>query len=208
MLNVGVLVSGSGTNLQAILDKIGEGTLPIHISTVVSNNQRAYALERARQNAIEAVCIRKKDYADADEYEQALISHFKDRNVELIVMAGFMVILGKSFIRAFYNQILNIHPSLIPSFCGDGMYGLRVHEAVLEKGVKVTGATVHYVDEGTDTGPIVMQKAVDVLDADTPSTLQRRVMEEAEWVIYPEAIRQIAEGNLMIENNKVRRRHP
>lgn len=203
MLRVGVLVSGGGTNLQAIIDSVKKGNLKIDIVTVVSSSERAYALERARGNGIEAVCISRKEYKE--DFEAALIRHFKEREVELVVMAGFMVILGETFIREYKNKILNIHPSLIPSFCGEGMYGLKVHEAALKKGVKLTGATVHFVDEGTDTGPIVMQKAVAVKGGDTPETLQRRVMEEAEWEIYPEAVRLISEGELVIENNIVRR---
>lgn len=205
MLKIGVLVSGGGTNLQAIMDKIKSDNINAEIVSVVSNRSKAYALERARNNGIEAVFISKKEAGSQEAYERALVKHFKDRNVDLIVLAGFMVILGSTFVKAFENKIINIHPALIPSFCGKDFYGLRVHEAALEKGVKVTGATVHFVNEGADEGPIILQKAVEVRDDDTPESLQKRVMEEAEWVIYPEAIKLIADNKLIIENNKVRR---
>lgn len=205
MLKIGVLVSGGGTNLQAIIDAIAKGGINAKIVSVVSNLSKAYALERAKNCGIEATCIRKKDFATIEEYEDKMIEHFNSRGVELVVMAGFMVILSERFINAFKNRIINIHPSLIPSFCGEGFYGLKVHEAVLEKGVKITGATVHFVSPVADDGPIILQKAVEVRDDDTPEILQKRVMEEAEWVIYPEAIRLYAENKLVIENNKVRR---
>lgn len=205
MLRIGVLVSGGGTNLQAIMDAIDKGGINAKIETVVSNKSDAYALERARNKGIEAVCIRKKDFEDKAEYEKAMIQHFKTRNIDLIVMAGFMVILSSEFVNAFENKIMNVHPALIPSFCGEGYYGLKVHEEALKKGVKITGATVHFVSPITDGGPIILQKAVEVKEGDTPETLQRRVMEEAEWVIYPEAIRLYADNKLVIENDIVRR---
>ena len=204
MLKIGALVSGGGTNLQAILDAIKIGKIPdARVVTVVSSKADAYALERAKKYGIEGVCIRKRDYAKEQDFERALIHHFKKANVDLIVMAGYMVVIGADFIHAFENRIMNVHPSLIPSFCGNGFYGLRVHEAALRKGVKVTGATVHFVTEETDAVPIILQKAVDVLDDDTPQTLQRRVMEQAEWVIYPEAVRLFAQNRLSIDNEKV-----
>lgn len=199
MLKIGVLVSGGGTNLQAIIDKIEDGYIQnCKIVSVVSNKKDAYALERAKKYNIETSVISKKDYENKELYDEALINHFKAREADLIVLAGFMVVLGKKFIQAYQNKIINIHPSLIPSFCGNGFYGIKVHEAALKRGVKVTGATVHIVDEGTDTGPILLQKAVCVNDDDTSDTLQKRVMEEAEWVIYPKAIKMIAEGEIKL----------
>ena len=205
MLKIGALVSGGGTNLQAIMDAVDSGGIDGKIVTVVSNRKDAYALERAKKNNIETAWISKKQFSSLDEYEDALIEHFKSRDVGLIVFAGFMVILTSKFTDAFKNKIINIHPSLIPSFCGQGFYGLKVHEAALEKGVKVTGATVHFVDSGADTGPIIAQKAVEVEEGDTPEILQKRVMEQAEWIIFPEAVRLFAEGKLIVENNIVRR---
>ena len=204
MLKIGVLVSGGGTNLQAIMDAIDAQGIPAEIVSVVSSNPNAYALERAKKKGIEAVTMRKRDYADAKAYDTALAEHFKSRGVGLVVLAGFMTILGETFVNEFENKIMNIHPALIPSFCGDGFYGLHVHEAVLEKGVKLTGATVHFVCPITDGGPIILQKEVEVLDDDTPEVLQKRVMEQAEWKIFPEAIRLFAEGRLSVENNKVK----
>lgn len=204
MLKIGVLASGGGTNLQAILDKIESGYLHVEVATVVSNNENAYVLERARKSGVPAQCISKKNYPDLESYENALIQHFKDKGVQLIVQAGFLVILGSGFVKEFENRIMNIHPSLIPSFCGRGFYGLRVHEAVLARGVKVTGATVHFVDTGTDTGPIILQKSVEVYDGDTPEVLQKRVMAEAEWVILPKAIQLFAENKLIVEDNIVK----
>ncbi|MBR6400222.1 MAG: phosphoribosylglycinamide formyltransferase [Firmicutes bacterium] len=204
MLKIGVLVSGGGTNLQAIMDAIDTQGIPAEIVSVVSSNPNAYALERAKNKGIEAVTMRKRDYADAKAYDIALAEHFKSRGVGLVVLAGFMTILGETFVNEFENKIMNIHPALIPSFCGDGFYGLHVHEAVLAKGVKLTGATVHFVSPITDGGPIILQKAVEVLDDDTPEVLQKRVMEQAEWKIFPEAIRLFAEGKLQVEGNKVR----
>lgn len=205
MLKIGVLVSGGGTNLQAIIDSIEQGKLSAQIVSVVSSSVKAFALKRAERHGIPAYLYRKKDFNNNSDYEKALITHFNEKGAELIVMAGFMVILENEFINAFENRIINIHPSLIPSFCGEGFYGLNVHEAALDKGVKVTGATVHFVTNETDAGPIILQKAVDVLDNDTPEVLQRRVMEEAEWAILPEAIRLFAENRLVIDKNKVRR---
>ncbi len=201
MLKIGVLVSGGGTNLQAIIDRIEDGYIPdCKIVSVVSNKKDAYALERAKKHNIQTAVVSKKDYENEELYNEALINHFKSKNTDLIVLAGFMVVLGKNFIKAYQNRIINIHPSLIPSFCGKGFYGLKVHQAALKRGVKITGATVHIVDEGTDTGPILIQKAVCVKDNDTAEILQKRVMEEAEWIIYPEAIKMIAEGKITIGN--------
>ena len=196
MLKIAVLVSGGGTNLQAVIDAIENRTLKdVSIEIVVSNKENAYALERARDHGICGVCIRPKDYEDMTAYGEYLAGFLRDYEIDLVVLAGFLVVLPKSFTDAFSGKIINIHPSLIPSFCGDGYYGLKVHEAALRRGVKVTGATVHYVDEGTDTGPIIAQKAVYVEEGDTPETLQRRVMEQAEWVILPRAIQMIASSH-------------
>ncbi len=203
MLKIGVLVSGGGTNLQAIMDAIETQGINAEIVSVVSSNPKAYALERAAKKGIEAICMRKRDYADAKAYDLALAEHFKKRGVGLVVLAGFMTILGEDFVNAFENKIMNIHPALIPSFCGDGFYGLHVHEAALEKGVKLTGATVHFVSPITDGGPIILQKAVEVREDDTPEVLQKRVMEEAEWKIFPEAIKLFAEGKLEVVGNIV-----
>lgn len=195
MLKIAVLVSGGGTNLQAIIDAKESGSLPeVFIECVISNKEGAYALERAQNHGIEGICIKPKDYDSKDAYGEYMAKLLKDKGVELVVLAGFLVVLPKTFIKAYEGKIINIHPSLIPSFCGDGYYGLKVHEAALSRGVKVTGATVHYVDEGTDTGPIIVQKAVYIEPDDTPETLQKRVMVEAEWKILPEAIRMISEG--------------
>lgn len=205
MLKIGVLVSGGGTNFQAIVDAIETGNLvDTEIVTLVSSNPNAYALERAKRHNIDAVCIRKKDYDTDILYQQALIDHMKNKNVGLIVMAGFMVVIGSLFIKEFENRIINIHPSLIPSFCGNGYYGLKVHEAALKKGVKVTGATVHFVTEETDAGPIIMQKPVFILDEDTPELLQKRVMEEAEWKILPRTIQLFAHNRLKVIGNHVK----
>ena len=192
-MRIAVLVSGGGTNLQAIIDAIASGKITnTEIALVVSNKEGAYALKRAEQAGIKGTVISPKQYADKEEYSQDMIKTIKEAGCELIVLAGFLVVLPESFVNAFEGKIINIHPSLIPSFCGDGFYGLKVHEKALERGVKVTGATVHYVDSGTDTGPIIDQKAVYIKADDTPETLQRRVMEEAEWVILPKAIDDIA----------------
>ena len=192
-MKIAVLVSGGGTNLQAIIDAIASGKITnTEIALVISNKEGAYALNRAEQAGIKGAVISPKQYADKEAYSQDMIKTIKDAGCELIVLAGFLVVLPESFVNAFEGKIINIHPSLIPSFCGDGFYGLKVHEKALERGVKVTGATVHYVDSGTDTGPIIDQKAVYIKPDDTPETLQRRVMEEAEWVILPKAIDDIA----------------
>lgn len=206
MIKIGALVSGGGTNLQAIMDAIDKGGINAQVTAVVSNKAGAYALERAKSRNIETAVISKKEYADSKEYELALVKFFKDRDIDLIVLAGFMVILGENFVNQFENRIINIHPALIPSFCGEGFYGLHVHESALKAGVKVTGATVHFVTAECDAGPIILQKAVEVLDDDTPEVLQRRVMEQAEWVIYPEAVRLFADGKLDIVDGIVKRR--
>ena len=193
MLNIVVCVSGGGTNLQAIIDGVKSGTIRnTRIVGVISNNAGAYALTRAKENEIPTFCISPKDYADREAFNQAFLDKLAELAPDLIVLAGFLVILPKQMIATYRDRIINIHPSLIPSFCGTGFYGLKVHEEALKRGVKVTGATVHYVDEGTDTGTIIAQKAVEVLPGDTPEVLQRRVMEQAEWVILPKAIDEIA----------------
>ena len=193
MLKVGVLVSGGGTNLQAILDAIDAGRVKnAKVSFVFSNNANAYALERAKNAGIEAMALSPSSFATREEFNQAMLRALKERNLDLIVLAGFLVKIPPEMVEAFRGKMINIHPSLIPSFCGVGYYGLKVHEAALKRGVKVTGATVHYVDEGMDSGPIILQKAVEVKSGDTPKRLQQRVMEEAEWVILPQAIHQIA----------------
>ena len=193
MLKVGVLVSGGGTNLQAILDAIDAGRVKnAKVSFVFSNNANAYALERAKNAGIEAMALSPSSFETREEFNQAMLRALKERNLDLIVLAGFLVKIPPEMVEAFRGKMINIHPSLIPSFCGVGYYGLKVHEAALKRGVKVTGATVHYVDEGMDSGPIILQKAVEVKSGDTPKRLQQRVMEEAEWVILPQAIHQIA----------------
>lgn len=205
MCRVLVCVSGGGTNLQAIIDGIDKGLiLNTEIVRVISNNRSAYALERARAAGIEGVCVSPKDYADRKQFNEAFLKAVDEAAPDLIVLAGFLVVIPQMLIRKYENRIINIHPSLIPSFCGTGYYGLKVHEAALERGVKVTGATVHFVDEGTDTGPIILQKAVAVKDGDTPEILQRRVMEEAEWVILPWAINLIANGKVTVQDGKVK----
>lgn len=197
MLRVGVLVSGGGTNLQAILDAVDNGTITnAKIEVVISNNAGAYALERAKNHNVAAECVSPKDFATRDEFNEALLAKIDSYNLDLIVLAGFLVKIPESMIAKYRNKIVNIHPSLIPSFCGVGYYGLKVHEAALARGVKLTGATVHFVDEGMDSGPIILQKAVEVLPGDTPEVLQRRVMEQAEWVILPRAIDMIANGKI------------
>ena len=195
MLRVGVMVSGGGTNLQAILDAIDSGKITnAKVEVVISNNPGAYALERARNHGIEAVCISPKNFENRAAFNEAFLKKTDEYNLDLIVLAGFLVTIPEEMIRKYRNKIINIHPSLIPSFCGVGYYGLKVHEAALARGVKVTGATVHYVDEGVDSGPILLQKAVEVQPGDTPQVLQRRVMEQAEWIILPEAVNRIANG--------------
>lgn len=204
MLKVGVLVSGGGTNLQAILDAIDSGKITnAQISLVVSNNPNAYALERARKHGIEAVCISPKQFKDREGFHKALLAKLQESQVELVVLAGFLVAIPEMIVEAFPNKIINIHPSLIPSFCGTGFYGLHVHEKALDRGVRVTGATVHFVDKGTDTGPIILQKAVEIKADDTPEILQRRVMEKAEWKILPKAIDLIANGKVTVTDGKV-----
>ncbi|MCI9065112.1 MAG: phosphoribosylglycinamide formyltransferase [Lachnospiraceae bacterium] len=204
MLRVVVCVSGGGTNLQAIIDGIAQGAVcQTEIVRVISNNPGAYALERAKQAGIEGVCVSPKDYENRSLFEAALLQCVKEAAPDLIVLAGFMVKAPDEMVRQFENRIINIHPSLIPAFCGTGYYGLRVHEAALARGVKITGATVHFVNDGMDTGPIIMQKAVKVRDGDTPETLQKRVMEEAEWVLLPWCINLIAAGQIRVENGRV-----
>ena len=204
MLRITVLVSGGGTNLQAIIDALAAGEIhDAKIVRVISNNPGAYALTRAENAGIEAVCISPKTFDDREKYHEALIASIDEARTDLIVLAGCMVVLPPALISRYSGKIINIHPALIPSFCGKGFYGLHVHEAVLERGVKITGATVHFVDEGTDTGPIILQKAVEVLPDDTPEILQRRVMEEAEWKIMPKAIDLIAQGKVSIQDGKV-----
>ena len=193
MLKIGVMVSGGGTNLQAIIDAIETGKITnTEIRVVLSNNQNAYALERARKAGIEAVCLSPKDFPDRGAFNEAFLEKVEEYDLDLIVLAGFLVTIPAAMIEKYRSRIINIHPSLIPSFCGVGYYGLKVHEAALKRGVKVTGATVHYVDEGVDSGPIILQKAVEVKEGDAPEILQRRVMEEAEWIILPQAINMIA----------------
>ena len=193
MLRVAVLVSGGGTNLQAIIDAVKDGTITnTELVAVISNNANAYALTRAKENGIEALCISPKDYADRADFHKALLEKINELKVDLIVLAGYLVKIPEEMVHQYSHRIINIHPTLIPSFCGVGYYGLHVHEAVLEKGVKVTGATVHYVDEGMDTGEIIAQKPVMVEEGDTPEILQKRVMEQAEWKLLPAAINMIA----------------
>ncbi|MBE5881859.1 MAG: phosphoribosylglycinamide formyltransferase [Lachnospiraceae bacterium] len=202
MLKVVVCVSGGGTNLQAILDAVDNGQITnTEIVGVISNNAGAYALERAAAKNIPAVCISPKDYETRELFNEALLAGVHKFEPDLVVLAGFLVNIPPQMVSDFKNRIINIHPSLIPSFCGKGFYGLKVHEGALERGVKVTGATVHFVDDGTDTGPIIFQKAVEVKEGDTPKVLQQRVMEEAEWVILPKAINDIANGKVKIGGN-------
>ena len=197
MLKICVCVSGGGTNLQAIIDAIDNGTITnAQIVRVISNNKGVYALERAQKHNIDALAISPKDYETRELFNEALLAAIDEVEADLIVLAGFLVVIPEKMIQKYRNRIINIHPSLIPAFCGTGYYGLKVHEAALERGVKVTGATVHFVDEGTDTGPIILQKAVEVLPGDTPKVLQQRVMEEAEWKILPQAINLISNGEL------------
>ncbi len=204
MLKIVVCVSGGGTNLQAIIDGVARGSIVnTKIVKVISNNQGAYALTRARTAGIEAVCVSPKEYEDRAAFNQAFIQEIEKDEPDLIVLAGFLVTLPAELIRNYGNRVINIHPSLIPSFCGTGYYGLKVHEAALARGVKITGATVHFVDEGMDTGPIIMQKAVAVKEEDTPETLQKRVMEEAEWLILPWCINLIAGGKVKVEQGRV-----
>ena len=197
MLRVGVLVSGGGTNLQAILDAIDAGSIRnAKVEVVISNNAGVFALERAKKHGIPAECLSPKDFASRNEFNEALVAKIDSYDLDLIVLAGYLVKIPEIMIEKYRNKIINIHPSLIPSFCGVGFYGLKVHEAALQRGVKITGATVHFVDEGMDSGPIILQKAVEVKKGDTPEVLQRRVMEEAEWKILPKAIDMIANGEI------------
>ena len=203
-LRVLVCVSGGGTNLQAIIDKVADGTIKnTKLVKVISNNPGVYALERAEKAGVEAECISPKSFATRAEFNEALLTAVDNAKPDLIVLAGFLVVIPEAMIQAYRNRIINIHPSLIPAFCGTGYYGLKVHEAALARGVKVVGATVHFVDEGTDTGPIILQKPVMVEPGDTPEVLQRRVMEQAEWKILPQAIDMIANNKIKVEDGKV-----
>ena len=197
MLRIGALVSGGGTNLQAIINNIESGDIKnAKIVTVISNVPNAYALERAKKHGIESYLIDSKQFKKRSDYELELIKYLEEKKVDLVVLAGYMKILSSNFIKKYENKIINIHPSLIPAFCGKGYYGLKVHEEALKRGVKITGATVHFVNEGADEGPIIIQKAVEVKKGDTPEILQKRVMEEAEWIIYSEAINMITQNKL------------
>jgi phosphoribosylglycinamide formyltransferase-1 len=204
MFKIAVLVSGGGTNLQAIIDNINSGYLKnIKVSVVISSNENAYALQRAKDNGIETRVITKKAHPTVEEYDYALVSTLKEFDVDLVVLAGFLVIFGKYFTDMYSNKIINVHPSLIPSFCGVGYYGLVPHEKAIEYGVKITGATVHFVEYETDAGAVILQKAIDVLDDDTPESLQNRVMKEVEWNILPEAIKLFSEGSISLKGRKV-----
>ncbi len=205
MLRVVVLVSGGGTNLQAIIDAVGNGTITnVELVGVLSNNKTVKSLDRARAAGIPAVSVSPKDYADRQMFNEAMLAKVDEFAPDLIVLAGFLVAIPEAMVYKYSNRIINIHPSLIPSFCGVGYYGLKVHEKVLERGVKVTGATVHFVTEGMDEGPIIAQKAVAVAEDDTPEILQRRVMEQAEWLLLPQAIDDIANGRIMLVDGKVK----
>lgn len=205
MLRLVVCVSGGGTNLQAIIDAIADGRIRnAEIVRVISNNPGAYALERAKKAGIEGVCVSPKSFETRDLFNDALLEAIREADPGLVVLAGFLVAIPPQVVKAYPGQIINIHPALIPSFCGKGYYGLKVHERALERGVKVSGATCHFVDEGLDSGPIILQKAVEVKDGDTPEVLQRRIMEEAEWVIMPRAIDLIAQGRVVIEGRNTR----
>lgn len=204
MLKLAVLVSGGGTNLQAIIDQIEAGQIQnARIEMVISNNPNAYALTRAKEHNITAKAISPKSFETRDEFNEALFEALTETEIDLVVLAGCLVVIPEKIIRHFRNRMINIHPSLIPAFCGTGYYGLKVHEKALERGVKVVGATVHFVDEGTDTGPIILQKAVEVQEGDTPEELQLRVMQEAEWKILPEAINLIAQDRVEVVDGKV-----
>ena len=203
MLNILVCVSGGGTNLQAVIDAVKDGRIRnTRIAGVISNNRSAHALKRAEENGIDAVCLSPKEFPDRAAFNRSFLEKVNEYAPDLIVLAGFLVNIPPEMIRAYPNRIINIHPSLIPSFCGTGYYGLKVHEAALARGVKVTGATVHFVDDGTDTGPILLQKSVDVQPDDTPKSLQQRVMEEAEWILLPKAIDLIAAGRVEVVDGK------
>lgn len=204
MLRIVVLVSGGGTNLQAIINAKGDGRITdAEIVRVISNKKDAYALERAKENGIESVVVAREDYDSRQDFEKALIGSVDGAKPDLVVLAGFLVVLPEELTRKYEYRIINIHPSLIPSFCGKGYYGLKVHEEALKRGVKITGATVHFVDSGCDTGPIILQKAVEVCEGDTPEVLQKRVMEQAEWIIMPKAINLIAHDKVRVENGQV-----
>ena len=204
MFRVTVLVSGGGTNLQALIDAGERGELgEARVTAVISSSSKAYALERARLHEIPARSVERVKGAPADEYRRRLLQAIDETKPDLVVLAGFLTVLPETVVQAYENKIINIHPSLIPSFCGDGFYGLKVHEAALSRGVRVTGATVHYVDCGTDTGPIILQKAVEVQPGDTPQKLQLRVMQQAEWKILPEAVRMIAAGEVKVADGRV-----
>ena len=203
-MKIAVCVSGGGTNLQAIIDAIDNDTITnTEISVVIANNPGAFALERAKKHGIEAVCISPKNYETRAEFNREFLEKLDSYEVDLVVLAGFLVVIPPEMIQKYRNRIINIHPSLIPSFCGTGYYGLKVHEGALERGVKVTGATCHFVDEGTDTGPIILQKAVEIKQGDTPEVLQKRVMEQAEWIIMPKAIDLIANGKVSVVDGRV-----
>ena len=203
MLRVAVMVSGGGTNLQAIIDAVEEGKITnTELVAVISNNKGAYALERAKKAGIQDIVVSPKDYEDREAFNKALVETVDSLNVDLIVLAGYLVVIPPAMIDKYENRIINIHPSLIPSFCGTGFYGLKVHEAALQRGVKVVGATVHFVDKGTDTGPIILQKAVAVEEGDTPKMLQQRVMEQAEWILLPQAIDMIANDKVEVVDGR------
>lgn len=203
MLRIAVMVSGGGTNLQAIIDRMQDHTITnAELAVVISNNYGVKALERAKTAGVPAVCVSPKDYPDRSAFNQALLDTVNSYQVDLIVLAGFLVVIPEMMIEQYENRIINIHPSLIPAFCGTGYYGLKVHEAALARGVKVSGATVHFVDKGTDTGPILLQKAVEVQSGDTPEVLQRRIMEQAEWKLLPQAIDLIANGKVTVIDGK------
>lgn len=204
MLNIGVLVSGGGTNLQKLIDAQQAGEIPNGtIRVVISSRSDAFALQRAKNAGIEGITLSRKDYPDVESYSEALIQALRERNVELVVLAGFLTITGDNFVEAFRNRIINVHPALLPSFGGKGYYGLHVHEAALARGVKVTGATVHFVNEVCDGGPIILQKAVEIQEGDTPEILQKRVMEEAEWILLPKAVQLFCDGRLQVQDNIV-----
>lgn len=203
MLNIGVLISGGGSNLQALIDEIEAGNIRGRISLIISNKKDAYGLVRGKNSGIESIFLDPKDYADNEEYNKRLIEEFKKRNIDLIVLAGYLRILSKDLINSYTNKIINIHPSLIPSFCGDGFYGERVHKSIIDHGCKISGATVHFVDEGTDTGPIILQEAVEVKDDDSPETLQKRVL-EVEHKILPKAVKLFCENRIEVLGKKTR----
>ena len=205
MVKIGVLVSGGGTNLQALLDARKRGEIPDgEISLVIASRKKAYALERARMAGVPALALPRRDYEDPADYDAALLTALQEAGVELVVLAGFLCVLGEKMLKGYEGRIVNVHPSLIPAFCGDGFYGLHVHEAALERGVKVTGATVHFVSPECDGGPIVLQKAVEVLPDDTPEVLQRRIMEQCEWKLLPQAVSLFCQDRLSVDGRIVR----